>query len=173
LVGHSSFRHSRGFTLLELIVVMLLMCIAAAIAVPSMRGFGQNQRMRGCTSQLVALGSWARAQSITLGLPHRLNIDPATGTYWVTVQRAGVYETVGQDFGRTFTAPEGVTLRWYGPAATDGSMVPYLEFLPTGRASAAASVLVVEPDGVGSTEVACLSPAEPFRVLADFERTVR
>jgi Tfp pilus assembly protein FimT len=157
--------------LLELIVVMLLMCIAAAIAVPSMRGFGENQRVRGCTAQLIALAQWGRAQAVTRGVPYRLNIDPATGTYWVTAQRAGVFETVGQDFGRTFTAPEGVTIQWYGPAATDQAY-PYLEFLPTGRTSGTASLLVTDAHG-GVTEIACLSPAEPFRVLADAERVVR
>jgi hypothetical protein len=136
-----------------------------------MRGFGENKRMRGCTSQLIALAQWGRTQAITSGFPHRLNVDPATNTYWMTVQRAGVYETVTEDFGRTFTAPDGVTIKWYGAAPVD-SMYPYVEFLPTGRTNGTASLLVTDTRG-SVTEIACLSPAEPLRVLSDAERTIR
>jgi hypothetical protein len=119
----------------------------------------------------MALAQWGRTQAITSGLPHRLNVDPASGTYWMTVQRAGVYELVRDDFGRTVTAPSGVTIQWYGPAPTD-SMFPYVEFLPTGRTNGTASLLVSDTRG-SVTEIACLSPAEPFHVLSDAERVVR
>ena len=152
-------------------MVMLVMCIAAAIAVPSMRGFGENQRIRGCTAQLVALAQWARAQAITHGVPHRLNLDPATNTYWLTIERAGVFEPVGQDFGRTFTAPDGVTVQCYGAAGT-GSQYPYVEFLATGRTNGSASIVLTDAHG-NVTEIAALSAAEPFRVLSDAERVMR
>ena len=160
-------------------MVMMLMCVVAAMAVPSFRGFGKGRRVGACAAQLVTLTQYARTQAVTRAEPYRLNVDPATGTYWLTVARdadggGGFFERPGDEMGRVFAAPEGVTIAWDGPlpsAAGGGGreQYPYVEFLPTGRTSAAVSLLLTDHDGGAAdgtvTEVACLSPAEPFRVL--------
>jgi prepilin-type N-terminal cleavage/methylation domain-containing protein len=161
----------RGFTLLELVMVMLLLCVAAAIAVPAMRGFGEGQRVRGCAAQLISLGQLARTQAVTRGVSYRLNVDPESATYWLTAERDGVFQTLGDDFGRIFTAPDGVTIECYAPPPADGRY-PCVEFLPTGRTTAAASFVLTDTQG-SMTEVACLSPAEPFRVRPVGELSVR
>lgn len=151
-----------GFTLLELVLVMMLLCIAAAIAVPSLRGFREGQRMRGASAQVVSLAQWARAQAVTRAVPYRLNVDAATGTYWLTAERAGVFEMLGEDLGRVFELPDGITIESYGAPVAD-SPFPCVEFLPTGRTVAAARVRLTDANGA-ITEIACLSPAEPFQV---------
>jgi prepilin-type N-terminal cleavage/methylation domain-containing protein len=158
----------RGFTLLELVMVMMVLCVVAAMAVPSLRGFGQGRVVGSCSVQLVSLGQYARSQAVTKGVAHRLNIDPVGGSFWLTREHNGVFERLHEEFGRTFNAPDGVTLTWYGPAPLD-SVTPYVEFLPTGRSTAAVSVRVADGRGA-SAEVACRSPGEAFRVLEDWER---
>jgi hypothetical protein len=83
--------------------------------------------------------------------------------------------------GRVFAAPEGVTIAWDGPLPSSSAgggkgssgrgRYPYVDFLPTGRTSAAVSLLLTDHNGGATdgtvTEVACLSPAEPFRVLTN------
>jgi hypothetical protein len=103
-----------------------------------------------------------------------LNVDPATGTFWLTVDQAGVFVTPGEEFGRVFTAPEGVTLRWYGqaPLTSQQAQFPFVEFLPTGRTTAAAWIELSDERG-SVVEVGCRSPGEPLRVLADWERGLR
>jgi type II secretory pathway pseudopilin PulG len=167
-------------------MVMMLLCVVAAMAVPSLRGFGKGRRVGTAAAQVVALAQYARTQAITRGVPHRLNVDPETGTYWITVQRYGAFEAAGEEFGRVFEAPEGVAVEWYGPtslagdgfAGPGGRRHPYVEFAPTGRTSYAVSLLLRDADGEdgdagAAQEVACLSPAEPFRVLQDWELGVR
>jgi Tfp pilus assembly protein FimT len=150
-------------------MVMLLLAIMAAVAVPSFRGFSQGRRVGSCASQLVSLGHWARTQSITRGVAYRLNIDPATQSYWLTIDRNGLFENLGEEMGRTFKAPEGVTLQWYGPNPV-ASEFPNVEFLPTGRTNAAVTIQVSDTRG-SVQEVACRMPGERIRVLADWERT--
>ena len=160
-------------------MVMMLMCVVAAMAVPSFRGFGNGRRVGACAAQLVTITQYARSQAVTRAETYRLNVDPATGTYWLTVERDGVFEPPGEEMGRVFAAPEGVTIDWDGPVPSSSSgagrgsaqRYPDVDFLPTGRTSAAVSLLLTDHNGGSAdgtvTEVACLSPAEPFRVLTN------
>jgi type IV fimbrial biogenesis protein FimT len=156
----------RGFTLLELVIVMLLLCVIAAMAAPSLRGFSEGRKVSTAAAQVESLGQWARTQSITRGVGMRLNVNPADGTYWLTAeQTGGIFGTLGEEFGRVFTMPDGVTLEWYGPNPVDGQF-PYIEFLPTGRTTASATVRLTDKRGT-IVDIACLSPGEPLRVLPE------
>ncbi len=151
----------RAFTLLELVLVMMLLCIVAAMCVPSMRAFGQGQRIKACSAHLVSLAQYARAQAVTRGIAYRLNFDTTGGTFWLTSEQNGAFQSLGEDFGRTFAAPDGVTFEWIGGAVERGA-IPYMEFLPTGRTTEAAGVRLTDAAGF-QTDVACYSPAEPVR----------
>jgi prepilin-type N-terminal cleavage/methylation domain-containing protein len=161
-----------AFTLLELVMVMLLLCIAAAIAVPSMRGFGEGQRIKGCAAQIISLAQFARSEAITRGVPYRLNVDPGTGTFWLTAERDGVFQSLSEGIGRVFAAPDDVTIEWFGQPPAGEGQFPYVEFLPTGRTNAAAEFVLRDTRG-GVSEVACLSPAEPFRTRTPGELSIR
>ena len=149
-----------GFTLLELILVLAVLAIAAAMAAPSLRQFGRGRGAGDCAAQIVALTHYARTQAVTDGAVYRLNLDPASGTFWLTVQRAGFFESLGNEFGRVFTAPEGVTMECDLPPQPDGL---YVEFWPTGRTQPAVIRLTDTSNRV--TEVACYYPTERFRVV--------
>ena len=157
-------------------MVMMLMCVVAALAVPSFKGFGKGRRVGACAAQLVTITQYARTQAVTRAETYRLNVDPASSTYWLTVERDGFFEAPGEEMGRVFAAPEGVDIAWDGPVPSlsdmrSGTRYPYVDFLPTGRVSSAVSLLLTARNGGAAdgtvTEVACLSPAEPFRVLTN------
>ena len=142
-----------------------------------------NRRAGDCASQIVAVTRWARARAIADGISYRLNVDPQQGRYWLTMQDpAGVdFGPVGEEFGRVFVAPEGITLAWAVPPqqqqqASTGllsnqasqqpaaqSVGPYVEFRPDGRTDPA--VLRLTDTGTNAVvEVACPSATEMFRV---------
>jgi type IV fimbrial biogenesis protein FimT len=56
--------HFRGFTLIELMVVMTLVAVLSAIAVPSFRDLLLNQRLAASTSEFVAALSLARTEAL-------------------------------------------------------------------------------------------------------------
>jgi len=178
-IHHSSFRilhsSSRGFTLLELILVMLVLTIAVALIVPQMSNFGRGRRIADCATEIVAVTRYARAKAISDGVTYRLNLDPQRGVYWLTMEQVsgGEFVGVGEEFGRDFTAPEGIALSWSVPPQPSGSAVqqqqasqaavPYVDFRPDGRTDPA--VIRLTDTATGSvTEVACLSATELFRV---------
>ncbi|SEA13389.1 GspH/FimT family pseudopilin [Variovorax sp. YR216] len=59
-----SLKQGRGFTLIEMMVVVALVAILGAVAVPGFRDLLVNQRLAATTSDFVASLSLARAEAI-------------------------------------------------------------------------------------------------------------
>ena len=55
---------SRGFTLIELMVVVALAAILAALATPSFKGFISGQRVKAAASDFVMAANFARSEAI-------------------------------------------------------------------------------------------------------------
>src|SRR5947207_6133930 len=78
-IHHSAFcilRHRRGFTLLELVVVMLILTVMLAMVAPSLSGFGRGRQAEQAAANILALSRWAREQAISDGRVYRLNFSP-------------------------------------------------------------------------------------------------
>jgi prepilin-type N-terminal cleavage/methylation domain-containing protein len=100
-----------AFTLLELILVMTIIAIVAAVAVPTMRAFTIGRASNNAATQLVELANYARTQAAAEGRIYRMYFDPSTGEFWLTAQNAGVFQPpASNDFGRRFQAGDGVQL---------------------------------------------------------------
>ena len=127
----SSLRIRRGFTLLELVLVMLVLSVVLAMVAPSLSGFGAGREAEYAGAQVMTLSRWAREQAITDGRVYRLNFNPSTNTYWVSAQVGGVYERVNSDWGQDFSLPEGVTMQWDAPQENGAYCI---DFHPSGRA---------------------------------------
>lgn len=77
-------RFSAGFTLIELIVVLLVVGVLAGIAFPNFRPFIQNQRISAQANDLVTDLAFARSEAIKRAVPvtvcKTLNPSPASGS---------------------------------------------------------------------------------------------
>lgn len=154
-----------GFTLLELVLVMVIICTVLAMAAPSLRGFFGSRQTADAASRIVALTQYARSQAAAEGRPYRLNLDAQEGRYWLTAQTAGAYVTLPSEFGRVFHLPDGATARWESPAET--AERGWTAFFPDGRAQAAEIRLKGRRGEV--MRVVCWSPAEAFEAVAGNE----
>lgn len=72
-------RSQRGFSLVELVVVMAIAGIVMVIAVPSIESFLANQRMKTASFNLVVAMMNARAEAQQRGVPVYVKSMPATG----------------------------------------------------------------------------------------------
>ncbi|MGD0090770.1 MAG: GspH/FimT family pseudopilin [Planctomycetota bacterium] len=149
-----------GFTLLELVLVMLLVSLVMGLAAPSLRGFMLGRKSADAAAQVIALAQYARTQAVSTGSNYRLNVDPAAQTYWLTVQKGADFQGLGTEFGRRFSLPEHVSATWLPSAYTAHD---YIEFFPDGRIEAAGLQLVDRERQV--FEIGCRSETEPLTVL--------
>jgi type II secretion system protein H len=165
-----------GFTLIELILVLLILTIMVAIAAPSLRGFGIGRRSNEVATQIVSLANWAHSQAVSEGKVYRLNFDLPGRAFAVQVQETGEFKVAHNEYGDIIYLPDGMTIRFERdtvPAPT-GNQSPtanqsqttdatYVEFRPDGRTDPARVFLI---DKLGNQiEIACVSATELFHVL--------
>lgn len=100
--------HSAGFTLIELIAVMLIMAIAAALVAPSLINFRVARANNNSAVTLLGMAHYARSQAEAEGRTYRLNFDSQAGAFWLTAQADnGSYTAPGNDFGLRCTISDG------------------------------------------------------------------
>jgi len=144
-----------GFTLLELLVVLAIGAILAAIAVPSLRSLVAANQLSAATDTFAAALYEARSEAGKLGVPVALKTAPGAGPNWglgwtsfVDTNANGI-----QDPGQT---PPEVTLR------TGAAQPATLQMISTGAAAAAfANVFWFDPSGrLLTTQGTPAAPAE-------------
>jgi prepilin-type N-terminal cleavage/methylation domain-containing protein len=182
-------RHS-GFTLLELILVMVIISIVMAMASPSLHGWRRAGALRDAGDELMAFTRMARTQAVTTCKTHRLCVTQ-DGSYYLMVLEGGQFVPVGSDFGHPPELPEGVRVALDKSQSTQQvqqaqqyrryqqnqqyqqyqryqpDLQPQencVDFYPTGRTEVARFHVISDQAGV--IEIACASPAEPFEVVS-------
>ena len=87
----------RGFTTLELLVVISILLIMAAIALPNLSGWARNQRLKGVARDLFSHFQFARLEAIKRSTTIALAFNPGAGgvgNYTVFVDDGGGDETL-------------------------------------------------------------------------------
>ncbi|HYM85960.1 MAG TPA: GspH/FimT family pseudopilin [Pseudoxanthomonas sp.] len=89
VVGKGDRAGARGFTLLEILVVLALIAFATTLAAMAFTGGMEGMRLRSNAKEIAAQLRYARAQAIVTGIPQRFTIDPAGHTWRGAKQRNG------------------------------------------------------------------------------------
>ena len=85
-LGTGGFHVQRGFTLIELIVVMAIIAIAFLAAAPEIGRSLRSNRDRAALRQVLALLTAAQAKAVSEGRLVRLTIAPKEEAVWAEVQ---------------------------------------------------------------------------------------
>jgi Tfp pilus assembly protein FimT len=132
-------RHRRGagaFTLVELILVMVLICIILGATAPSLRGFFSSRQTTNAAAQIMALIQYARTQAIADGCNYRLNFDTTQNQYWLTIQSGANFAYINTAYGMTFSLPDGANFDL--KADPNCTITDHIDFYPDGSTSGAA-----------------------------------
>jgi prepilin-type N-terminal cleavage/methylation domain-containing protein len=151
----------RGFTLLELILVMVILSTVLAMAAPSLRGFFGSRKTHDEAAQILALTQFARSGAISEGIIYRLNFDTKEHTYWLTSQQTGVFKKLGTEFGYVFTFPNDITVELEDVEKDDDEM--FFAFTPQGTVTAG-TIRLIDRRGL-VLEITCPTVTESFSIV--------
>lgn len=155
----------RGFTLFELILVMLILCTVLGLSGPSLKGFFAMRQLEDTGARIVSLMEYARTQATCEGRVYRFNVDVTDRTYWLSVLDEDDFEDPGSAWGREFQIPDDYAIR-VRDFLMDG-MTYYVEFVGTGRMQPG-SIEVTGPKG-DRLNIVCRSATERFMIIDDQE----
>ncbi|MEI9863349.1 MAG: prepilin-type N-terminal cleavage/methylation domain-containing protein [Limisphaerales bacterium] len=148
----SSRRTRTGFTLVELMVVIVIIGIMTAMMIPEMKGTFQDALLRSNSRELINVFDLTYSRAVSLNQVRRVHLDEKTGRYLVEKQ---VTENGREDFIPADDVPGGkgkidsrisIEFRQPGEAAAEGNTdaavtennlnVGTVTFYPDGTASA-------------------------------------
>jgi Tfp pilus assembly protein FimT len=153
-------RPSRGgFTLFELIIVMIIVFTLAAIVAPRFSDFFPSFQVRKSTEHLMAWARKARADAATTGLRQRLMVDAKARKFWIEyearpVKEPGKFVLLAGAWGEE-QMPDAVIVESVEgfDTSTTSQGAQYLEFLPDGTTKDAAIVLADDSGDTGTLKV--------------------
>ena len=115
-----------GFTLVELVVVMALLAIVAALSAPVMSRSIRARNLNGEAARFIAATEYGRDEAVSQGVPMTVWIDPATQRFGVE-PRAG-FEGI-ESRNREFAVNADIHFEMDSAAA---GIVQAVEFAPDG-----------------------------------------
>jgi type II secretion system protein H len=153
-------KSSRGFTLIELVLVMVIAAVVMAIVIPTLSHSVQGRRCGDVAAQMCALAGYARTEAISQGIVYRLNLDAAGRQFYLTMQQGGTFVDLGEEFGRRFELPDDLTMQTDLQPQPDGL---YVQFTPDGKCDPA--TITISDDRRNQVQLACQSATETFHVI--------
>ena len=82
----TSWREAAGFTLVELMVVIVIIGIMTALMIPEMQGTFQDALLRSTSRELINVFDLAYSRAVSLNQLRRVRLDEKTGRYLVEKQ---------------------------------------------------------------------------------------
>lgn len=113
-------RSTGGFTLLELLLVLTIMAMAAVLVLPSLGSGLGYWRLQAAVRELGTLAKFARNQSVARGQRLQVVLDRSRRLYWLDTEPPTLADpdTAGRHGIRLYTLPPGVR---FGDATIGGA----------------------------------------------------
>ncbi|MCA1714254.1 MAG: GspH/FimT family pseudopilin [Gammaproteobacteria bacterium] len=122
--GASGITRGRGFSLLEVLLVVAIIAIASLLATAAMSGGFEGLQLRASAKEIAANLRYTRAQAIATGQPQRFTIDPRAHTWQAPNGRDG---EIPEKLGIVFTGAREVQ-----PRADEGAILFFADGAATG-----------------------------------------
>ena len=128
----------KGITLIELIIVLVIIAIGAALMVPNFGAWMPHYRLRSAARDLVSVMRVAQMKAVSNNLPYGVAFDPGT-------QQFQLHRTTGgmPPDGPLNDLPTGVTFNSVSFPVDPTLNKPFVGFLPDSTASADGTITLI------------------------------
>lgn len=99
--------NKKGFTLIELIVVMIIIGIGAAFFAPNISSFLPNYRLRSAAREITSAMRTAQIKAVSSNLTHRVRFTKSPATYILQYRDT---QNNWKDDGPTKNLPKGIQI---------------------------------------------------------------
>ncbi len=170
---HGGGSWNSGFTLVELMVVIVVLAVVAATVLPQFSGTRQTLLLQDCGRRIAASIQLARSQAITQGRRIRWRLNTSEKRYWLEAESDNVtgpgFETLESIPGWKGEIPPTVNAQVMEDRAGDGGESGAREAPPQanqGRPAAGGgrglAEIVFEPDGTTERRQVVLHDTDGF-----------
>lgn len=129
-------RQNRGFTLIELILILALLVIITSLAAPAMANFIRGRALDSEARRFFALTHIAQSRAVSEGVPIVIWVDQKNGAYGISEEMAGKPGTKTSDpQAETLTVDSTLQIAVLNiglGAPTTFNNLPAIRFLPDG-----------------------------------------
>jgi len=129
-------RRQAGFTLLEIIVVLVIMAVAVAVVGVNMAGSSEGAELRAAARGLASGFRYARSEAIVTGREQVLIVDTDARRYWLT-DDPGSAQEIGESVSVELTTAE---------SEVQGESQGGYRFFPDGSATGGRVTLTIGTD---------------------------
>ncbi|MBI5554406.1 MAG: type II secretion system protein [Elusimicrobia bacterium] len=120
-IGRKSKRNKKGFTLIELVLVMSIMMVLALLAMPGFNKIYIDSKLKSSTQTVTWVLRYAYQAAISEGVRYRAHFDLSAGTYWLEKQENGAglsnFNKINTALLKEKNLPEGITFKKAEPPA--------------------------------------------------------
>jgi prepilin-type N-terminal cleavage/methylation domain-containing protein len=147
---------NRGFTLIEMVVVLVLISLSIALVTPSLSRFSKRVELKATAQKVSGILRHFRSESIQKGRVYQILFDSGTGEVRIRAlekeekegegkeeEKKGTEEAKAQE--RRYPLPGGVLIKEVKiPSPEFPSDFPTIEFYPTGGSNGGAVLLEMQ-----------------------------
>ena len=152
-------RTTRGFTLIELILVMLIIGLMLTVVVPSMGGLLKAQRLDQCARTIAGMLKEARVRAAGDAKAYRLVIDTEDSTCWLEALTPQGFDRPESSQGKILELGDDLMFELEGGEEEGTRLMVRVE--PDGMAELAQVTITRNQDGK-QLAVYCRTPTEAF-----------
>lgn len=148
----------RGFTLLEVLIVLVIVTLIIGIAIPNFRGAFEQSKLETATRSLATTFGTAQHLSVIHRLMFQIKFDVSNQEYQIVPDTGFLQENEDlPNFARRRKLPDGVrfgTIELDTPAISEsGNNLEYLAFYPNGSSDGATITLYDDSGAIMTLKV--------------------
>jgi prepilin-type N-terminal cleavage/methylation domain-containing protein len=118
--------NNKGFTLIELIVVVIIIASICALVLPNSGKILENIKVRSTVRQICALHNYARSQAVIYATNYKVNYNVKEKSCWITKKIDDSYARLNGRAGKTLFIPQDVSFK---------TKIDSITFYPKGTSS--------------------------------------